>query len=247
MRFKNPLILFFALLALFLLQTSSLCYAQESTVEAWDDSRVDVRKPSQEAIDQLKANEDYIYKIEEREESAWDRFWRWFWSKLLNNVGDLSWTGWVLLGLAVIALLAIIIRLFKIPIKSLFVFSRATKVTDLNFWSDITDLENEALEKNLHEYITNGAYREATRILFLIALRQLNRNKLIAWDAWKTDREYYYELKDEQLRTSYNHVMRHYEYVWFGHYLPHQEQFNIIKQQFDNFLANIEERRSHGN
>nr|WP_321450138.1 hypothetical protein [uncultured Carboxylicivirga sp.] len=212
--------------------------ASDSNIESWDNSVVNYRHPSTDTIAYYKQHPDYNYNETEKAESLLNRFLRWI-AQFLMVDGHASWIGWAFLALAIFALLAIIIRLFGIPIKGLFVFSRSTKVTELSFTSGVNDIESENLEKILADFINAGAYREATRILFLISLRQLNRNKLIKWNIWKTDREYYYELKDEKLKAEFLSVIRSYEYIWYGKFTPEKERFEEVNEQFNHLTSTI--------
>ncbi len=209
------------------------------SIEAWDNSVVDYRHPSVDTIAYYKNLAEYQYETSEEDESLWSRFWRWLISKFVGENVNFSWLGWLLLILAVLALLAIVIRLFGIPIKGLFVFSRSTKVTELSFSSGDSDLENERLEDMLAKYCNTGAYREATRVLFLLTLRQMNRSKMIKWHAWKTDREYYYEIEDKKLKEQFLSIMRQYEYIWYGKFMPEQHYFNDLQSQFEHFTKTV--------
>ncbi len=213
-------------------------YAPADSIEAWDNSVVDYRQASADTIAYFKQLPEYDYNEVKKTESLLDKFLKWL-ALLLFTSSGASWTGWILVVLAVFALLAIVIRLFGIPIKGLFVFSRSTKVTELNFSTGSGDLESENLDKLLQSFIEGQAYREATRILFLMTLRQLNRNHLIKWSIWKTDREYYYELKDEQLKAEFIEAVRQYEYIWYGKFTPEKEYFERVNLQFAQLTKSI--------
>lgn len=214
-------------------------WAQEDSIDAWDNSIVDVRMPSSDTIAYYKQLAEYQYEPIKMEPSLWDRFWAWVRSLFGRGEADYSWLSWFVLAIAVSALLAIILKLIGIPIKGLFVFSRSTKVTDLAFSSGTMDLEQEDLEKLFKKYHSLEAYREATRILFLLVLRQLNRQSIIKWNNWKTDREYYYEITNNELKQSFLNVMRHYEYIWFGKFEPSSNQYIQVKTQFDELMIQI--------
>lgn len=209
------------------------------TVEAWDNSIVNYRQPTNDTISYYRQLEDYNYNSEAETESLLQKLLKWLLSKLVTG-GYITWIGWILLTLAVIALLALIIRIFGIPIKGLFVFSRSTKVTELTFSPGDNNIESENLEKLLQTFIQNEALREATRVLFLLALRQLHRAEIIRWNAGKTDREYYYEIEDAVLKAKFLDVMRQYEYIWYGKYNPQQEHFHQLNNLFDQLAIHID-------
>ncbi len=212
-------------------------YAQDEvypidTIQAWDNSEVDYRKPAADTIAYFRSLPEYTYNEVKVDNSWLNTVWSWIMS-LIPSGESAKWIGWALIVCAVLALLAIIIKLFGIPIKGLFVFSKSTNVTDLTFGSSEVDLENEELDKQLRTLISHEAFREATRILFLMALREMNRLKLIKWSVWKTDREYYYEIQDQNLKNDFLTAIRHYEYVWYGKFEPGKVQFEEIRSRFD--------------
>nr|WP_321406901.1 DUF4129 domain-containing protein [uncultured Carboxylicivirga sp.] len=237
------ILVFVLLLSGFQLKAETDSLALNGSIEAWDNTAVDYRHPSQDTITYYKQHPDYNYIEKETTESLLDRFWRWLLSLFVNK-GTTTLFGWAILVLSIFALLAIVIRLFGIPIKGLFVFARSTKVTDLTFTSVNGDLESENLEKILESFINSGAYREATRILFMMTLRQLNRNKLIKWSIWKTDREYYYELKDQDLKAEFLDIMRQYEYVWYGKFMPEVEYFRQLENRYHKLMHHIQSHKN---
>ncbi|MCU4176283.1 DUF4129 domain-containing protein [Carboxylicivirga sp. N1Y90] len=239
MKFSSYLLFSLFLIFACLWSAEANTSAPNDSIQAWDNSVVDVRTPSADTIAYYKQLSEYQYEPLNQEPSLWDRFWAWVRSMLFSGDADYSWVSWLILVVAVLALLAIVLKLIGIPIKGLFVFSRSTKVTDLAFASGTMDLEQENLEKLFKKYHSLEAYREATRILFLLALRQLNRQSIIKWNSWKTDREYYYEITNTELKQNFLNVMRHYEYIWFGKFEPSSEQYKKVKNQFDELMIQI--------
>ncbi len=219
-------------------------YTQKDTAEAWDNSKVDYRHPSVESIEHYKAQSEYQYQVNTEVFSWWKAFWRWMLSHIRFNDGTLSTIGWTILILAILALLFIIIKLIGIPIKGLFVFSKSTKVSQLKFGKTNVDLEKQELDNMLNTYINNQAFREATRIMFLLTLRLLNRKCLIKWNAFKTDREYYYELKEAELKDQFLNIIHQYEFIWFGKFDITETAFNSVKSDFDRFIEVLQNRKA---
>ena len=220
-------------------------YAEKDTVEAWDNSKVDYRHPSRETIDHYSQQSEYQYHINTDALSWWRKFWAWVLSHIRISDGTFSILGWTILTLAILALLFLIIKLMGIPIKGLFVFSKSTKVTQLKFGQSLVDLEKEKLDEMLTLYINNQAFREATRVLFLLTLRRLNRKNLIKWNAYKTDREYYYEIKESSLKDLFLNIIRQYEFIWFGKFDITEPEFTLVKSEFDQFMNKLQNRKTN--
>ncbi len=220
-------------------------YAQEDStativpVEAWDNSIVDYRCPTQDTINYFKAQPEYQYSTNPDAISWWKKLLKWFLSLFRLGDGTLSLIGWIILLLGIAAVVFIIVKLLGIPIKGLFIFSKSTKVTQLNFGLNNADIESENLEQLLKVFINNQAYREATRVLFLLSLRSLHRNNHIKWNLYKTDRDYYYEVEKPQIKSSFLALIRHYEFIWFGKFDISEQEFSIVKDEFEQFIDQL--------
>ncbi|MCU4154827.1 hypothetical protein J1N10_02495 [Carboxylicivirga sp. A043] len=218
--------------------------AVSDSIEAWDNSKVDYRTPSADTIAYYRALPEYQYDLAKEPESVFSKILRWLASYLTVSEGGASALGWFLIIAAVIALLFLIIKLAGIPIKGLFVFSRSTKVSQLNFGQQNTDIEEQNLDNMLKVFINNKAYREATRVLFLQALRSMHRKGFIQWNAFKTDRQYYFELKEEHLKTSFLDIIRNYEFMWYGKFEITETEFTRLKEGFNQFINELEKRKA---
>jgi len=211
---------------------------------AWDEAKVDLRLPTVEEIDRYRQDPEYKYDFVKEPESWWSRLLRWILSKISLSEGSWSVLGWTLIAIAAIALIFLILKILGVPVKGLFIFSRSTKVTNLSFSAAQMNIDDQHLEKKLHAFIDAEAYREATRILFILLLKQLNTMKLIKWSTWKTDREYYYELQDQQLKSTFLQLIRNYEYIWFGQFSLGKEQFQTVQLQFEDFTNHLVKQNS---
>ena len=103
------------------------------------------------------------------------------------------------------------------------------------FISDKEHIRQKPLELLLEDFIAQASFREAIRIHFLMVLRSLDAKEIIQWHRYKTDKEYYYEIKDAEISQSYLLLMRKYEYIWFGQFPVTKDEFEAIHQQFIDF------------
>lgn len=241
----------YKLLVLFILFVLALpSFGQEEAVQetegvmAWDQSRVELRMPSDETIAAYQQHPDYEYDRAQLPDPWWVRLLRWLRSHISIGEGGWSVLGWTLILVASVALIFLILKILGVPVKGLFIFSRSTSVTNLSFNAANIDIDDQNLDKKLRTFIDAEAYREATRILFILLLKQLNARKLIKWSAWKTDREYYYELQNEEMKASFLQLIRHYEYIWFGQFNLGKDQFNDVRLQFETFTNQLNQPNS---
>jgi hypothetical protein len=211
----------------------------QDAVPAWDNSQVEYRGPSADTMAHYRSLEEYRYDRVVVKRSWWRDFLNWLGKWFANSLGDMNWFAYFLLACAIFVLVFFIFRLAGVPIKGLFVFSGTKSVTNLPFSTSLIDIDDENLENQLQLFIGNKAYREATRVLYLLCLRLLNNKKHILWRAWKTDREYYYELKNPAFKSTFKQLMTSYEYVWYGCFEPDDNAFEGLKEAFDSFSATV--------
>ena len=78
---------------------------------------------------------------------------------------------------------------------------------------DIAEVDAEAAYKAA---VGSGDHRLAIRMLFIMALQKLNSREHIEWEIEKTNRQYYNEISDSEMRRSFREVSNVYERVWYG-------------------------------
>ncbi|MBK3517431.1 DUF4129 domain-containing protein [Carboxylicivirga marina] len=231
------------LLLAFNVQADGAMLASDS-IQAWDNSVVNYRCPSVDTVNYYRALPEYKYDLVKEPESILSKVLRWVSSFFTVSGEGITVLGWLLIIAAVLALLALIIKIAGIPIKGLFVFSKSTKVTQLNFGKSKANIEDQKLDNMLEVFINNQAYREATRIIFLQILRTLNRKGLIQWNAFKTDRDYFFELDDKSIKQEFLQIIRQYEYVWYGKFEISAADFEFLKANFAHFTNHLENRKA---
>lgn len=228
-RFNIFLCLLFCLCGGF---SGAVCSAQsvaDKPVIPWDESSVvEVRQPPEQELNTFRQNPDYFYDRDDREPNFWDRLLAFLYRYLFQSIGEVSAVKYFLSALVVLVFVFIIVRLLRIPVTGFFSLSSKVQGSDLTLVNDESRREDE-LEKMLMLYKSNGAYREAIRVLYLICLKKLDKGGLIRMRENKTNREYLYELNGDADRHFFRHIARIYEYVWYGHFEPDAEAFNRIE------------------
>ncbi len=224
------------LLFTFFLISSLSSFCQQKKVEL-DTSNVVYRHPSADVMDAYKQMDEYQYDRFEAPQSIWDKISKWFFS-LFKDVGIHPIViKYSLISIGVLILIFIVLKLIGIKPSGLFIFKHDSSVTPLNFKQSEDDIYNQDLDELLNLSIRNNAYREAIRILYLICLRHLDQSNNIDWKPWKTNHDYYYELKDKKRINDFKQLVTNYEYVWYGHFSVDNSIFTDIKDQFENFMS----------
>ncbi len=103
--------------------------------------------------------------------------------------------------------------------------------------SDDDEIIKEAdLDSLIKEAINEKDYRLAIRYYYLKTLKKLIDNQLIEWHPEKTNRDYTHELKAKELKSLFKHLTFIYDYVWYGKFIPAEEEFIEIKNDFNKFV-----------
>ena len=229
--------------------TVTVCLAQpvaDDTVIPWDESSVvKVRQPPEQELNAFRQNPDYFYDRDDREPNFWDRLLAFLYRHLFQSIGEVSALKYFLSALVILVFVFIIVRLLRIPITGFFSISSKVQGSDLTLVNDESRREDE-LEKMLMLYKSNGAYREAIRVLYLICLKKLDKGGLIRIRENKTNREYLYELNSDADRRFFRHIARIYEYVWYGRFEPDAEAFNRIEGSVRKRFAGVGKEVQNG-
>jgi hypothetical protein len=102
------------------------------------------------------------------------------------------------------------------------------------------NIEEESQGVNLDEMIAtaeaNGDLRAATRFRYLKLLQDLHDRGLIRMHAEQTNWDYVQQLARHPLKKRFRYLTVAYEYVWYGEFQPGIDQYEILKNSFQNFL-----------
>lgn len=104
-------------------------------------------------------------------------------------------------------------------------------------------IEKKLMEVNLNTHLEkaliNKNYVLAIRYLYLINLKALAEKHLIVWDHQKTNHDFLYELKAENLKKAFAQTIRVYEYTWYGGFDISENRFSQYRQLFEQFDQDI--------
>ena len=106
------------------------------------------------------------------------------------------------------------------------------ELTDENFIE--TDLE-----KLLRLALESNDFRSAVRILYLSSIQQLNTVGCIQWKKDKTNKDFLREMRIHSEYKTFRDITLAYEIVWYGDHQIEQNQFQKLKDIFDNFFQKI--------
>ncbi len=101
------------------------------------------------------------------------------------------------------------------------------------------DIHEADIKTLLSKAIKNKDYRLATRYYYLTLLKLLSDHELITYDKDKTNSEYLFELKDNNMRSHFSYLSYIYNYVWYGEFSVDEPKFSTIEHKYKSFLKSI--------
>lgn len=233
----------YILVLLFLLGSFSRSFADSTVVKVDHDSFVRERCFDAQRLQEAKKNPDYVYDIVVKNEAPT------FFDKLMYKIGKFLFdifynpTGsfqTILFYIICLALVALLVYLIM-RMNSIGIFSRSNNKnkTVLGFSELEEDINSIDFDKMIEEAIQSGMFRRAIRLNFLKALKLLSDKNLILWEINKTNRDYFYEFKNNSLREGFKEVTYIYEYVWYGNLDIDAEKFSKLNMNFKEYYKKI--------
>lgn len=224
-----------------------------------ESTNVDVRQLTEEEVDEILQDDDYVYGREElrerREKTWWDRFKDWLRSLFKPveipipdqpdiKVPDTS-------GISVFATIVkyLLIALF-VGVVLWFIYKtwylRPIRKKDkeieeedfITYEEDITQLD---FEHWLADALSKKDFRKAVRLQFLNSLKLLAELKLINWKMNKTNYDYYFELAGHRSQPQFMDVTNTFEYIWYGDFAINKEHYESVAEDFTEFNATIKQ------
>lgn len=199
--------------------------AQEKEI-IYDQNPLKGTSLSEETITDFKKDPDYNY-IEIEPEDTWlTRFRRKLgdiWNSFLRWLtGGEEATGifavllQILPYLLVAGLLALLIWLFlKIDNARAII---APNHKGVFIGDDEEIINNQDIQSLIDQALKDKNYRLAVRFYYLFTLQQLSGKELIDWQVQKTNHEYIYEIKSNELRSQFGRLTDIYDYIWYGNF-----------------------------
>jgi hypothetical protein len=90
-------------------------------------------------------------------------------------------------------------------------------------------------QKEIDKATRQGDYRLATRLRFLLILKNLSEKNIIQYKPGRTNFDYLQQLQATQYYPDFFRITRNYEYSWYGQFEVSENSYSIIKKDFESF------------
>lgn len=121
-------------------------------------------------------------------------------------------------------------------------FARNKKIsasTSFIHFQDPDNIQEMDLEKMYSRALEEKDYREAIRIKYLMAIRELSKHKIIQWKKEKTNHDYLSETFTTGIYFPFADLTLIFERFWYGEAEINENKFIHTVPAFDAFLSTI--------
>lgn len=94
-------------------------------------------------------------------------------------------------------------------------------------------------EREIQKAIETKNYRLAIRLMYLRTLRDLSNRSLINYTHEKTNSDYLFQLAGTPYYKNFFKLTRSFDYTWYGHFVPSQDGFALIQNDFSSFKQQL--------
>ena len=193
-----------------------------------------------DTISSLKKQEDYWYadgiEKEKPKEVREKRNGFFYWLDRAFSSNAFRIFSWVLIIGIVIVLIVLFLRSNGIGLFAANAKHIKTDDTETNISDNIFEIDFEAM---IAKYIGAANYKLATRLLFLRLLKIMTEKNILEYAPDKTNFDYLFALAGTASFNDFASAVKNYEYVWYGNFSVNENQFNLIKTNFDKLQQQL--------
>lgn len=184
-----------------------------------------------------QVNLDFAKKVENKDQdSLWDRFWNWITDLIFGNSSENSKQNMFSVFLSVLAIAGIGIVVWLLTRTEFTSFLRGnTKNTAFDFSDVKEDISSINFNTRIKKAVDDNDYRLAIRWYYLKQINTLNDQKIIAYEPFKTNIDYGFELAKSPHQSAFKGISHIYDYVWYGKYDITLMDYEKLEKQFLTF------------
>ncbi|GEQ85889.1 hypothetical protein ULMS_13970 [Patiriisocius marinistellae] len=218
--------------------------AQDNAPQLQIDSTAITPKRFDQNFKENYTSADYNYDVMEGEaENLITRALNWFFKNLAELFGvdidpeTFTILRYLIYGVLVIFAIYIVIKLLVGDNASSFFTKKSAQLAPLNVEEE--HIENIDINSLIEKALQDNNYRLAIRYMYLKTLKQLSGASKIIWDFEKTNQDYYNEIEDPSLKTTFKRISYLYDYVWYGEFTLNEEDFISAQKDFERVKKHI--------
>lgn len=186
----------------------------------------------------------FVYEFKTPEKNAWDRFKEWlaqFFKNIFHFTDGKSAVTFVDILLKVIAVLIVVGVIYMI-VKAImnqegqWIFGKNSDKKIINYDEIEKNLHLVDFEKLIQKSLKSGENRLTIRYYYLWMLKKMSEKQIIEWDIEKTNSDYLYEIKSQDLKEEFAYLSYLYNNIWYGEFELDEATFEKAKNAFEKSI-----------
>ncbi|MDH5379896.1 MAG: hypothetical protein OEW75_03535 [Cyclobacteriaceae bacterium] len=210
-----------------------------------DSTLIETKGKPVEVLEELRSDSQLDYPGDEMEKGGFfgtilaffALFFQWLNDLFQTSVENFDNILNILYFLATIIILFLIYKLAGS--RFAWLLGKKDKGTSLGFSVSEENIHIIDYDKEILKAIKENEYRIAIRLVYLRSLKLLSDKDIIHWQEGKTDYEYLLEMKDEGMKSHFEKLSFHFNYVWYGHFEAGKAVFEQAEEQYHKISQHI--------
>lgn len=204
---------------------------------AADTTTVTVRSFDQQTLEEYKSKSEFNYETEAPAQN--DGIFAMLlyylgklWNRHISADADSVLVKVIFYGLMIGSAIMIMLNLLGIKLRDIIVGKPQELIAHTIAEENVAEMD---LDQLINNALAQKQWRLAIRYQYLKGLKILSGYNLIQWQAGKTNMDYYYELKNEQLRNTFLLVTGEFEEAWYGNTDINESHYYDTRAHFEKF------------
>lgn len=208
-----------------------------SVLFATPEDETGIYRFGEEEIAEFQADDDFFYLEEDKSETDNTSMIASWFRDMIKMYRDNSFTNFLFQNLHYIILfIAIVFTLIKIGrLEFRSGYLRNSNKNFASVYTDNEDVHNTDFNIAIQKALNQKNYRLAIRFHYLNILKQLSLSGIIEHSIHKTNMEYMYEMKEDNIRNKFKEVAFIFDYIWYGETMIDQADYVKLEPILNNF------------
>jgi len=218
-----------------------LVLVSANVINASPDEELKINRFGSEEITNFQSDDDFFYLDEDESKTDNSSMLTSWFRNMINMYFNNSFSHFLLNNLHyIILIIAIIFTLIKVG--KLEFGSVSFKSRNNNFatvYTDHEDVHKIDFDKAIQKALKQNNYRLAIRFHYLNILKQLSLSGIIEHSIHKTNMEYMYEIKEENIRSKFKEVAFIFDYIWYGETIIDKKDYLLLEPVLHEFESDF--------
>jgi hypothetical protein len=220
---------------------SSTVRSQDHDRVTIDSTKVESRNFDDTKLEEYRLDPEFQYgEVSTVGMSIWDRLkllvGLWL-AQLFAAGGESDWVRILIYLVCTGVVVYVILKLLKVDIKH--IFYRPARQVPIQHRQIDDDIHEMDLDNLIKEALNESRYREAIRLVYLSALKELSGRDHLQWKIGKTNHEYMIELIGTPFQKEFDELSYYFDYSWYGQFSVDQSIYKKVSVHYGSLIQKV--------